>query len=178
MEAIKILEYEPKLQPAFEKLNREWIEKYFVMEPVDIEVVTNPEEHIINDGGSILFASYDDQIGGTVALKKVSSDIYELCKMAVDENFRGHRIGLILGEAALKKAKDLGGKKVILYSQTTFNNGIAINLYNRLGFKQVELEKGGYERCNIKMLYDFAIHDYLRAMAEWLENLLLRIILC
>jgi hypothetical protein len=36
MENISILEYEPWLQPSFEKLNRDWIEKYFVMEPVDV----------------------------------------------------------------------------------------------------------------------------------------------
>lgn len=171
MEAINILEYEPGLQPAFEKLNRDWISKYFTMEPVDEEVVTNPEAHIMKDGGAILFASFKGQVVGTVALKKEGNELFELCKMAVDENFRGHHAGLILGEAALQKAKSLGAKQVILYSETTFNNGIAINLYHRLGFKEVELEKGGYERCNIKMVYDFAVHDYLQSLAEKLRSI-------
>src|SRR5262245_15981 len=130
MEAISIFEYEPKLQPHFEKLNRDWIEKYFVMEPVDVKVVTEPEKHIIDDGGAILFASVNGHIAGTVALKKEGDDVYELCKMAVDESARGKHLGLLLGEAALKKARELGARQVILYSQTTFNNGIAINLYN------------------------------------------------
>jgi hypothetical protein len=42
---------------GLKKLNRSWIEKYFVMEPVDEEVVSNPEEHILHDGGTILFAA-------------------------------------------------------------------------------------------------------------------------
>jgi len=58
MEVIKILEYTPGLQPAFEKLNRDWISKYFVMEPIDVEVVTKPEEYILKDGGTILFAAH------------------------------------------------------------------------------------------------------------------------
>jgi hypothetical protein len=107
---------------------------------------------------------------GTVALKKEGDYLYELCKMAVDENFRGHHAGLILGEAALQKARSLGAKKVVLYSQTTFNNGIAINLYKKMGFKEVELEKGGYERCNIKMVYDFETGEYLKQMANWIRN--------
>jgi N-acetylglutamate synthase-like GNAT family acetyltransferase len=170
MENLRILEYEPALQPWFEKLNRDWIEKYFTMESIDEEVVKHPEEKIIKSGGAILFAASDGQIVGTVALKNEGDGVIELCKMAVDENFRGKRTGLFLGEAALKKSKALGAKKVILYSQTTFNSGIAINLYNRLGFKEVELEKGGYERCNIKMLFDFETHDYLERMGEWLKK--------
>lgn len=171
METIDILTYQPKLQSWFEKLNRDWIEKYFVMEPVDEEVVKDPEGHIINDGGEILFASLYGEIVGTVALKKISDQVFELCKMAVDETVRGKHIGLLLGEAALNKAKELGATQVILYSQTIFNNGIAINLYNRLGFKEVMLEKGGYERCNIKMLYDFDKHDYLKSVAERLRKI-------
>jgi ribosomal protein S18 acetylase RimI-like enzyme len=171
MEAISIFGFEPKLQHHFEKLNREWIEKYFVMEPVDVEVVTQPQQMIIDHGGAILFASLNEEVVGTVALKKVSDDEYELCKMAVSEKARGNHVGLFLGEEALKKAKSLGGKRVILYSQRTFNDSIAISLYYRLGFKEISLEKGGYNRCDIKMLYDFEVHVYLKNAADRLRAL-------
>ncbi|MBA3647448.1 MAG: GNAT family N-acetyltransferase [Chitinophagales bacterium] len=171
METINIFEFEPHLQPHFERLNREWIEKYFVMEPVDVEVVTHPQQLIIDHGGTILFASLNEEVVGTVALKKVNDDEYELCKMAVNEKARGYHVGLKLGEAALKKARMMGARKVILYSQRTFNNSIAINLYYRLGFKEIALEKGGYDRCDIKMLYDFEIHDYCRDVSDRLRKL-------
>ena len=35
MSLIKIIEYESKHQPYFEKLNRQWIEEYFEIEPLD-----------------------------------------------------------------------------------------------------------------------------------------------
>jgi len=140
------------------------------MEAVDEEVVTQPQQLIIDHGGAILFASLNEEVVGTVALKKVSDDEYELCKMAVSEKARGNHVGLILGEEALKKAKDMGARRVILYSQRTFNDSIAINLYYRLGFKEISLEKGGYDRCDIKMLYDFEVHDYLINVATRLRS--------
>ena len=36
-----------------------------------------------------------------------------------------------------------------MYSNTVLEN--AIRLYRRLGFKEIPLEKGNYERSNIKM---------------------------
>ncbi len=172
MDPINVFEFQPEYQPYFEQLNRQWIEKYFVMEKVDLDVVTRPQEHIIDHGGTILFASLNEEVVGTVALKKISDDEYELCKMAVSEKARGNHAGLVLGEAALEKARQMGAKRVILYSQRTFNKSISINLYYRLGFKEIPLEKGGYDRCDIKMLYDFEMHEYLKNIADRLRNVL------
>jgi ribosomal protein S18 acetylase RimI-like enzyme len=41
---------------------------------------------------------------------------------------------------------------VILYSNT--KNAAAIKLYEKLGFSHVEVEKGVYERANVKMIID------------------------
>ena len=68
MEVIKILDYGSEHQPYFEKFNRQWIEKYFFMEPVDEFVLTEPEEALLKPGGAILMASYNGEIAGTVAL--------------------------------------------------------------------------------------------------------------
>jgi GNAT superfamily N-acetyltransferase len=145
---ITTLSYEKEHQPWFEKLNREWIEKYFWMEPVDVQVLQHPDEHIIKKGGAILMARYADKIAGTVALKFVEPGIYEFTKMAVDEKFRGKKIGLALADAALKKARDMGAKKVILYSNTTLRPAIA--LYRKIGFVEIPVD-GPYKRSNIKM---------------------------
>src|SRR5215471_18856280 len=120
MQPINIFEYEPKYQPYVEQLNRAWIEKYFHVEKVDEEVMTHPDEIIIDHGGAILFASLNEEVVGTVALKKIGEAHYELCKMAVSEKARGQHVGLILGEAVLKKARELGAHQVILFSQQTF----------------------------------------------------------
>lgn len=146
--ALKILDYKPEHQPWFEKLNRDWIEKYFSMEAPDYLILQSPGENILNKGGSIFMASYNHMIVGTVALKYHSPKIYELTKMAVDETFQGKKIGRALAEAAIERAKTSGAEKIILYSNTML--GPAISLYNRLGFREVPVD-GPYKRTNIKM---------------------------
>jgi GNAT superfamily N-acetyltransferase len=148
IEPVRILDYENKYQPWFEKLNREWIEKFFWMEPVDFDVLQSPEEHIIKPGGSILFASIDNEIAGTVALKRVTNGVFEFTKMAVDEKFRGKKIGEALAHAAIEKARVEGADKIILYSNTVL--APAISLYKKIGFKEIPVD-GPYKRSNIKM---------------------------
>lgn len=145
---LTILDYKAEYQPWFEKFNRDWIEKHFWMEPIDFAVLQNPEEHIIKKGGSILMASCDKEMAGTVALKYVSPGVYEFTKMAVDEKFRGQRIGLLLSEAAIIKARLLKAEKIILYSNTVLKP--AISLYRKLGFVEVPVD-AVYERSDIKM---------------------------
>jgi ribosomal protein S18 acetylase RimI-like enzyme len=146
---ISIVAYEPKYQPYFEKFNRQWIEAWFTMEPLDEYVLTNPGEAILKDGGAILMALYDEVPAGTVGLRKVADTVFEFTKMAVDENFRRKGIAEAISYASLQKAKELGATKVILYSNT--KNANAIKLYEKIGFKHLQVEPGVYERANVKM---------------------------
>ena len=150
MEEVKIVDYEAKHQPYFEKFNRQWIEELFVMEPVDEFVLTNPGIAILDGGGAILMAEYEANIAGTVALRKVDDRTYEFTKMAVDKNFRRKGIAEALSCASFEKARSLGADKVILYSNT--KNAGAIKLYEKLGFEHVAVEPGVYERANVKMI--------------------------
>jgi ribosomal protein S18 acetylase RimI-like enzyme len=161
MNHINITEYTAAHQPYFEKFNRYWIEKLFVMEPVDEFVLTNPEEAILKPGGAILMAEYDGEIAGTVALRKVDAVTYEFTKMAVDEKFHRRGIAEKLSYASFYKARQLGATKVILYSNT--KNAGAIKLYEKIGFKHVQVEAGVYERANVKMVVD--LNDVIRPNA-------------
>lgn len=152
MKNISIIDYEVKHQPDFERLNRQWIEAWFTMEPLDEYVLTNPEDAILKNGGAILMALYDGAVAGTVGLRKVGEKIYEFTKMAVDENFRRRGIAEALSYASFEKAKELGAVKVILYSNT--KNADAIKLYEKIGFKHLPVEPGVYERANVKMEID------------------------
>lgn len=146
--AIEIINYQPEHQLWFEKFNRDWIEKFFWMEPIDVQVLERPEEYIITKGGKILMAQYHKEMAGTVALKYVSDGVYEFTKMAVDEKFQGKKIGYALSIAAIEQARQLNAEKIILYSNTKL--GSAISLYKKLGFKEVPLD-GPYKRSDIKM---------------------------
>ena len=145
---LEMIEYQPEHQPWFEKFNRQWIEEYFWLEPIDFEVLQRPDEYIISKGGTILVANCNKEIAGTVALKFVDATTYEFTKMAVDSKFRGLKVGQALGEEAISKAKSLGATKIILYSHTVLVP--AVTLYKKLGFVEVPVD-GPYRRSNIKM---------------------------
>jgi len=149
MNSIKIVDYKPVHQPWFEKFNRYWIEKYFVMEPVDEFVLTNPEEALLKPGGAILMAEFDGEVAGTVALRKIDGTTFEFTKMAVDNKFQRKGIAEALSHASFKKAKALGADKVILYSNSVLTP--AISLYEKLGFEHVPVGDVEYKRSDVKM---------------------------
>lgn len=145
---IRVIPYTNEHQVWFEKFNRAWIEKYFWMEPLDVDILTKPEEHILSHGGKILMATYKDNLAGTVALKKLNDHVFEFTKMAVDEQYQGLKIGRALAEAALNEAKREGATQVILYSHSSLKTAIA--LYEKLGFMHVAVD-GPYKRSDVKM---------------------------
>ncbi|MBD0294335.1 MAG: GNAT family N-acetyltransferase [Flavisolibacter sp.] len=149
MAVLTIVDYEERYQPHFERLNRAWIEKYFSLEDIDKYVLTKPQEAIMANGGHIFMALYDNQVAGTVALKKVDDNTYEFTKMAVDETFQRRGIAEALSHAAIHKARKSGATRIILYSQTALMP--ALHLYQKLGFKRVPIEPGIYKRADIKM---------------------------
>jgi ribosomal protein S18 acetylase RimI-like enzyme len=150
MNNLKIVDYHSWHQPFFDAFNRAWIEGMFEMEPVDEWVLTNPEKAILEPGGAILMAEYNGVPAGTVGLRKVDEHIYEFTKMAVDAHYRRLGIAEALSYASFKKAKQLGAATVILYSNKL--NAGAIKLYEKIGFKHVEVEPGVYKRANVKMV--------------------------
>lgn len=148
---VKIVAFEPKYKEAFKALNVEWISTYFEMEPADYKALDNPEEYILNKGGKILVALYDDEPVGVCALIKTNNPEYgfEMAKMAVSPKVQGKNIGWLLGQEIIKTAKDLDAKKIYLESNTILKP--AINLYYKMGFEKVFGLETPYKRCNIQM---------------------------
>ena len=145
---IKIVPYRPEHQPWFEKFNRDWIEKYFFMVPLDYKMLQHPDSEIIGKDGQIFMATCENEMAGTVALKRAAPTVFELTKMAVKEKFQGKKIGHALAMTAIVAAKQAGAKKIFLYSNTKLVPAIA--LYRKLGFREVPLD-GPYQRTDIKM---------------------------
>ncbi|WP_454046151.1 bifunctional helix-turn-helix transcriptional regulator/GNAT family N-acetyltransferase [Chryseobacterium sp. Marseille-Q8038] len=148
---VKIVDYNPKYQSAFKALNEEWISAYFKMEDADYKALDNPEEYILNKGGKILVALYNEEPLGVCALIKMDDPDYdfELAKMAVSPKAQGKNIGWLLGQAIISKAKESGASKIYLESNTILKP--AINLYYKLGFQKVSGRSTPYQRCNIQM---------------------------
>lgn len=151
---VKIVDYEPKYQSAFKSLNEEWISNYFEMEAADYKALDNPQEYILDKGGKILVALYNDEPLGVCALIKMDDPDYdfEMSKMAVSPKAQGKSIGWLLGQAIISKAKELGASKLYLESNTILKP--AINLYYKMGYEKIVGRATPYKRCNIQMELD------------------------
>ena len=148
--SVEIISFEPKYALSFKALNIAWLEKYFYVESHDADLLENCEQTIINKGGFIFFAKYQDAIVGCFSFIKIDEKIYELGKMAVDPKYQGLKIGQALMDHAISFARTNNWSKILLYSNTKFEN--AIYIYTKYGFQEIDLESDTpYERSNIKM---------------------------
>jgi ribosomal protein S18 acetylase RimI-like enzyme len=146
---IEIIDYSEENKSFIKKLNIEWLEKYFAVEPNDEKQLSNPQEEIIDKGGMIFYAQYQNDIVGCAALMKVDDNTYELSKMAVTETLQGLGIGKTLMEHCLNVAQKQNFEKLILYSNTKLQT--AIEMYRKYGFREISFNSTHYKRANIKM---------------------------
>lgn len=152
MQKIEIINLDPQNDAqklAFKQINYEWINRYFKVEKGDLDSLENPEKYFLKTGGAILLACRGEEYLGTSALKPMSNDAYELCKMGVSEYARGLGIGLLIGEAAIIKARELGAKRV--YLETNSSLTPALTLYAKLGFTRIENFTSPYIRADVAM---------------------------
>jgi len=148
MKDVKIVEYEEQYKNTFINISYEWLKKYSLLEPKDILILNHPEETVLENGGHILFAKYDEKVVGTVALMKIDGDTFELAKLSVTEQYQGLKIGSMLIKRCIEIAKKDEAKKIILY--TNHELTAAIHLYNRYGFKEIPQEVKKYMEADMK----------------------------
>jgi len=149
---LEIINYSEENKIFIKKLNVEWLEKYFSVEPNDEKQLSSPKEEILDKGGLIFYACYQGEIVGCAALMKVDEHTYELSKMAVTQTHQGLGIGKRLMEHCLEVARTHNFKSLILYSNTKLQT--AIEMYRKHGFKEISFESTHYKRANIKMVLD------------------------
>ena len=148
--AVEIVDYAPAFGDAFGRLNREWLERYFRVEPIDERVLSAPETEILGHGGLILYAVAGDEAVGTVALKYHGDGVFELTKMAVTAAWQGHGIGRRLMEAAIDRYRAAGGSCLYLESHSSLAPALA--LYESAGFCHTPRpQPSDYERSDVYM---------------------------
>ena len=145
---IYINEYETKFDKDFFVLNKVWIEESWILEESDKKDLLNPKK-IVDNGGQVFFAVEHQSAVGTVAMIKSSEYKFELAKMTVKENYRGKGIANMLMDQCLDFAKQKNAKEIFLISNDSLT--IARNLYDKYGFKEVDLDSQKYDRGNVKM---------------------------
>lgn len=149
---IEVRDYRADDQPHFERINLQWIERYFTVEPVDERVLRNPEGGILAAGGHILVAELGGEVAGTAALRHEGDGHFELTKMAVDEGHQGQGVGRALLDAAIRRFRETGGTLLSLESDSSL--AVAIGMYERAGFRhEPRLRPSEYDRADVYMVY-------------------------
>jgi GNAT superfamily N-acetyltransferase len=141
---VDIIPYAPQYRADFKRLNLEWIEHYFAVEPIDTVLLFDPETSFLQPGGAIWFARCCGDIVGTCALLYHPEQGYELSKMGVTRLYRGMGIGRKLVETALEKVKSLGARTIFLETHSSLIP--AMQLYQKFGFQSRPFPQGCSER--------------------------------
>lgn len=145
-----VVRYREEFRSEFERLNREWIETYFVLEAADREILGDPRRKILDPGGQVFFVLDLAEVQGTCAVLRHGTDECEIAKMAVAPSARGRGYGDLLMEASLAFAREIDSRRVVIVSNTILSP--AIRLYQKHGFVEVPLASDGrYRRANIRL---------------------------
>jgi len=151
---VEIAPFKPALREHFHRINAQWLERYWSLEPIDRDVLCEPEKHVLKPGGAIFYALVDGEVIGTVALlKDAAAGEYEVSKMGVEAGWRGKGAGRLLLDAALAEFRRRKGKLLFLESNSKL--GPALTLYESAGFvHQPALRPGShYARSDVYMIY-------------------------
>jgi ribosomal protein S18 acetylase RimI-like enzyme len=150
---VEIVPFEPHLREHFYTLNAAWLQKHFVIEPIDEQVLRDPEHAVLAPGGAIFFARLGDEVIGTCALLHEAPGVYELSKMGVDESFRGLGAGRLLLDAAIAEFHRRHGHTLFLESNSSLKT--ALHMYERVGFVLQPTIRAGshYARADVYMIY-------------------------
>jgi enamine deaminase RidA (YjgF/YER057c/UK114 family)/GNAT superfamily N-acetyltransferase len=84
--------------------------------------------------GALVLATYEGEPAGCVAVKQVNDNTCELKRLYVPPQYRGNHIGKGLVNAAMEAARKLGYKMMILDTEMSMKNAMA--LFDEIGFKQ------------------------------------------
>ncbi len=137
---------------AFRRLNEEWINRFFRIEPKEERILADPQSTILDRGGRIFFATAGERYIGCCALIRLSDRDFEVAKTAVEPAYQGSGIGRRLLLAAIEEARTAGARR--LYLETNHVLKPAIRLYESLGFKHIDANRvipSAYERADVYM---------------------------
>lgn len=148
---VTIVDFAPEYAADFKRLNIEWLERYFYVEEVDNQVLSDPQANILDGGGQIFIALLNGKAVGTCALIRADAGRVELSKMSVSEQCQGLGVGRRLLDHALAAFRASGAP--LLYLESNSKLTPAIKLYESAGFVHAPPPPGlgHYQRANVYM---------------------------
>ncbi len=151
---VEIRTWDPALAAHFGRLNREWIQRLFELEPADEEILADPGA-LIEAGGEIVFAMAGDEVVGTAGLQKLDEHTVELVKMAVTPAWQSRGIGgMMLAELiAVARRRDFA----CLYIETNSSLAPSNRLYQKYGFKSTGQTESRHSYARADIFYELIL---------------------
>lgn len=134
MKKISIVPYSDQYSTAFATIWTPWLESITGKppEPEDLLAVGDPERFYIDTGGAVFFALHGDTPVGVVAVKQLSPEVFEFCKLVVLDSARGLGLGKQLVERCIDFARQRQASLLMLQSFKRLD--VALEMYRRMGF--------------------------------------------
>ena len=92
------------------------------------------------------------KIVGTVGIKRLTDERCELSKMYLASEYRGKKLGKQLLERGLASAKDLKFSQVYIETHSVLAQ--AVQLYEKYGFKRINVDKFQAARCDQAWIFE------------------------
>lgn len=148
---MEIVPYREEYEKDFIALNTAWVEKFFVMEPEDREILYHVKD-FLQKGSMIFFAVEDQVVLATCMVIPSGNDTWEICKLAADERAQGRGAGSAVFQSCMEYAIAHGAKKLTLISNHILKP--ALYIYEKFGFYHVPVDRGDeYARCDVQCEY-------------------------
>lgn len=150
---MRLITYDQQYRQDFIDLNIAWLERFFMVEPVDQEMLDHVDEYI-DQGGMVYFALDEyDQVLATCMVIPLENYIWEICKFAAIHQYTGTGAGSAVFKACMDHAITHGAQKISLISCRSLLP--AIHIYRKFGFVEVPLNKDYWkaDKADIEMEY-------------------------
>ena len=127
-------EYIPQIRTLFE-LYEASVDADLCFQEFEAELASLPGAYA-PPTGCLLMALIDKEPAGCVALRRLDNAVGEMKRLFVLPEFQGQRLGRILVDAIIERAREMGYRQIRLDTLPSMER--AISMYESLGFVDIE----------------------------------------
>lgn len=148
---MELVSYDPKYRQNFIELNTAWIINNFgCLEEADKKTFLEIEKEIAD--GAMIFCALEKNIVLAVCMvRPIGKGTWEICKLAADERYRGQGAGSRLFKKCMEYAIANNAERLFIISNSKLKP--ALHIYQKFGFKEIELADYEYSRGDIAFEY-------------------------